>query len=52
MVKRWEYYIWVKVFKNGPSKICGKQALKKFSDMVCLGRPVSHKFYLVHSRIP
>ena len=21
-------YIWVKVFKNGPSKICGRQPLK------------------------
>ena len=23
-------YIWDKVFKNGPSKICGKQPLKTF----------------------
>ena len=23
-------FIWVKVFKNGPSKICGKQPFKKF----------------------
>ena len=23
------WYIWVKVFKNGPSKICGRQPLKK-----------------------
>ena len=22
------YYIWVKVFKNGLSKICGRQSLK------------------------
>ena len=22
---------WVKVFKNGPSKICGRQPLKKFT---------------------
>ena len=30
--------IWVKVFKNGPSKICGRQPLKKF--------------YLLHFWIP
>ena len=23
--------IWVKVFKNGPSEICGRQPLKKFT---------------------
>ena len=23
--------IWVKVFKNGPSKICGRQTLKNFT---------------------
>ena len=23
--------IWVKVFKNGPSKICGRQLLKNFT---------------------
>ena len=23
-------YMWDKVFKNGPSKICGRQPLKKF----------------------
>ena len=23
--------IWAKVFKNGPSKICGRQPLKKFT---------------------
>ena len=34
--------IWVKVFKNGPSKIYGRQFLKA----------VFHKFYLVHSWIP
>ena len=25
------YLIWDKVFKNGPSKICGRQPLKNFS---------------------
>ena len=23
--------MWVKVFKNGPSKICGRQSLKNFT---------------------
>ena len=36
-------YIWVKVFKNGPSKICGRLPLKGFL------KAVFHKFYLVHS---
>ena len=30
---------WVKVFKNGPSKIRGRQSLKIGIDMVCLSRP-------------
>ena len=24
----WSYYIWAKVFNNGPAKICGRQPLK------------------------
>ena len=32
------YMKWVKVFKNGPSKICGRQLLKIWSDMVCLSK--------------
>ena len=43
--------IWVKVFNNGPSKICGGQPLKFCSDMVCsdhitsnLLKVVFHKF--------
>ena len=36
--------IWVKVFKNGPSKICGRQPLKNL-------KTIFHKFYLVHSLI-
>ena len=32
--------IWGKVFKNGPSKICGKQPLKN-----CLSRPYPFKFF-------
>ena len=45
------FNIWVKEFKNGPSKICGRQTLQKmWSDMVWLGR--FNKFYLAHSWIP
>ena len=44
----------VKVFKNGPSKICGRQPLKNWSDMVTSNflKAVFHKFYSVHSWIP
>ena len=50
-------YKWIKTFKNGPNKICGRQPLKNRSDMVCLStsnllKAVFHKFYLVHSWIP
>ena len=31
--------IWVKIFNNEPSKICGRLPLKNWSDLVCLGRP-------------
>ena len=49
----------VKVFKNEPSKICGRQPLKIWGDMVSLSRPyhlkflkaVFCKFYLVLSWI-
>ena len=51
---------WVKVFKNGPSIICGRQPLKNLkwhgppkqtiSPQIFL-KAVFHKFYLVHSRI-
>ena len=27
-------HIWVKDFKNGPSKICGRQPLKKYADHI------------------
>ena len=43
------FHKWVTVLKNGPSKICGRQRLKKFTNFL---KPVSHKFYLVHSLIP
>ena len=38
-------YIWDKVFKSGPSKICGRQPLKN------LLKAVFRKCYLVHSWI-
>ena len=38
-------FIWVKVFKNGPSKTCGRQPLKIRSDMVCLSRSYHFKFF-------
>ena len=37
---------WVKVFKNGPSKICGRQPLSN------LLKAVFHNFYLISSWIP
>ena len=44
---------WSNVFKNGPSKIWGRQPLEFRSDMVCnpsnFLKDVFHKFYLVHS---
>ena len=43
------YYIWDKVFKNGPNEICGRQPLKNLSWNFL--KAVFHKFYLVHSLI-
>ena len=37
--------IWIKAFKNGPSKICRRQSLKNLSDMVCLSRPNHFKLF-------
>ena len=37
--------IWVMVFKNGLGKICGRQPLKNWTDMVCLGRSYHYKFF-------
>ena len=52
------FHIWGKVFKNGPSKICGRQPLKhlkgygmpkaEHTHSIVL-KAVFHKFYLVHS---
>ena len=55
-----EWSIWVKVFKNVPSKICGRQPLKNLkwyglqADQISsnLLKAVFHKFYLVDSWIP
>ena len=50
--------IWDKAFKNGPSKICGRQPLKNSNGYglrkadytpLTFFKPVFHKFYLVHS---
>ena len=42
--------IWDKVFKNGPSKICGRQPSNfKFPKISNFLKAVFHKFYLVHS---
>ena len=50
--------MWDKVFKNGPSKICGRQPLKDLKGHGMLEAEhtpsnfltaVFHKFYLVHS---
>ena len=39
--------LWDKVFKNGPSKICGRQPLKKLKgyEGICLSRPYPFKFF-------
>ena len=43
---------WDKVFRNGPSEICGRQPLKNLSHIPSnLLKAVFHKFYLVHSWI-
>ena len=37
---------WDKIFKNGPSEICGRQPLKYFKcDMVSLSRPCHFEFF-------
>ena len=38
--------IWVKVFKNGPSKICGRQPLKKLKSHGLLRQTISLQFFL------
>ena len=54
-------YMWDKVFKNEPSKICGRQPLKNlklygllYADHITayVLKVVFHKFYLFHSWIP
>ena len=45
-MKSFDKIIWGKVFKSGPSKICGRQPFKKFEKgIVCLGRPYPFKFF-------
>ena len=50
---------WDKLFKNGPSKSCGRRPLKSLKLQVCLDHFTSnfskagfHEFYLVYSQIP
>ena len=45
------HMIWGKVFKNGPSEICGRQPLKNLKELTHsnFSKAVFHKFYLVHS---
>ena len=38
------FHIWDKVFKSGPSKICGRQPLKTWRDIVCLSKAYPFKF--------
>ena len=44
------HHKWDKVFKNGPSKICGRQLLP-YADRITSDflKAVFHKFYSVHS---
>ena len=37
--------IWQKVFKNGPSKICGKEFLKNWRGMVCFRQTISLQIF-------
>ena len=47
------YFLWDKVLKNGPDKICGRQPLKKLKGYITSNflKAVFHKFHLVHSWI-
>ena len=38
-------YLWEKVLKYGPRKICGRQPQKVCSVMVCLNRPYNFKLF-------
>ena len=44
-----QHNIWDKIFKNGPSKVCGRQPLKNLKCSSDFLKAVFHKFYLVHS---
>ena len=41
----WCFDRWDKLFKNGPSKICGRQSLKKLKGYCCLSKPYPSKFF-------
>ena len=60
VLQQWDKYTCVKVFKNGPSKICGRQPLKNLKEYGLpraghtpsnYSKAVFHKVYLVHSWI-
>ena len=57
----YEIVNWVKVFKNGPGKICGRQSLKYLKwyglpkqtiSLQIFLKAVFHKLYSAHSWIP
>ena len=57
-MRKFKCIIWDKVFKNGQSKICGREPLKKLNEYGLLKadhtrsnflKAVLHKFYLVRS---
>ena len=54
MFAPYEASAWDKVFKNGPSKICGRLSLENLKgyEAGCIPsnflKAVFHKFYLVH----
>ena len=39
------YFKWDKAFKNGPSKICGRQPLKKLKGYVLLKQTISLQIF-------
>ena len=60
ILQQWDKYTCGKVFKNGPSKICGRQPLKNLKEYGLpraghtpsnYSKAVFHKVYLVHSWI-
>ena len=44
--------IWDKVFKNGSSKICGRQPLKNFKGYGLLKQNITHEEYFLALNLP